>query len=219
MHLDEASVTGTANLVMAAVMAKGETVADKRGFNSRGAFRGGRHAAECDAGGGDFIARTGDVETAAQGGNILVEPFADFVTFQVVGLIGDRDADDKFAGATVLFSVGDEEVFDWDVSDIVAAPQVQLRAKRDERGRAITDGGTVGDVAPDGGGIAHLCAAVAADQLGKAGVFFGHSFLKLGQGDGRADCDAAVARFDAAQIFDLANEGDGGQIAQLFVDP
>ncbi len=51
---------------------------------------------------------------------------------------------------------------------------MQHRPQRDQRGRAIANGGSIGDISADGGSIANLRAGITAQKFGKAGVMRAH---------------------------------------------
>src|SRR5690606_10785160 len=125
------------------------------------AFRGRRHAAEGDARAGDRAVLDGEVETGSDRGDVLVPAFGYLVGRVEASGLRARHGDrlDEFAGCAVLLAVGDEELLERDLAPRLALAERDAGPEGDQRRRRVADGRTVGDVAADGTGIAHLPAA------------------------------------------------------------
>ena len=100
----------------------------------------------------------------------MVKAFAEFVAAQRRHGLWDRNPCDEFRSFAVLFAVGEEEILERQRAQIVAAAQMQGRTHRDQRRRRVANRRAIGDIAANGGSIAHLFAGIAAQQFGKAGV-------------------------------------------------
>ena len=100
----------------------------------------------------------------------------------------------------VLLAVGDEEILERHLAPLVAVPQDDRRAERDQRRRRVADRRAIGDVAADRARVADLLAGDAVPELAQLREAPDDRAVRLGVGDARAERQRAVglARSGAA---------------------
>ena len=96
---------------------------------------------------------------------------------------------------------------------------MQGRPHGDQRGRAIADGATIGNIAADGGRVADLHTGIAAQHFGKRRMGRGHCLQKRLDRNACPNADAIALMVDALQIGQLTQKGGFRQIAQLLGHP
>ena len=123
----------------------------------------------------DAMRRPSSVNLKAprHGRDILVEALRHLVGAEI--LIGFQlrhdDARERYSpGCRSCLPIGDEEAFQRDRPHALATAQFELRAERDQRRREIADGRSIGDVAADGAGGAHLHGAKAPHDFAEIGI-------------------------------------------------
>jgi hypothetical protein len=141
------------------------------------------------------------------------------VAAQAVRLIGDEHALDELAGRAVLASVVEIEVLERDLAPRRPPSQRQARPERDQRRHRVADRRGVRDVAAEGGRVAHLHRAVAAQQLGKGRMAPRHHPPEPRQRHPRADAQPVVLRLDPAERREAVEEHGARHLAQRLGDP
>ena len=132
---------------------------------------------------------------------------------------GTRDLFDELAGLAVLLAVGDEEVLEPDDAPLVAPPQGDLGAKRDEGRRSVADRRTVGDVAAERAHVAYLLAADPQPEGFEFGQVRGDDRPRLGIGGGGAEDQRILGDPHPLEVGDVADEHRRGNVAHELGDP
>ncbi len=121
---------------------------------------------------------------------------------------GPRDGDsfDELAGLPVLLAIIEEIILQTHEAPPSCAAQHQSRIKGDQGGRTVADGRSIGDIAADRAGIAHLKAADAAGQLAKIGMQPREGLVRIGIAHARADTEAVRRFHDGLKVGYVADE-------------
>ena len=186
---------------------------------SRGPLRRCGHAAVGQSCIRNDPSRDSDVETAADGGDVLVKPLRQLVARQFPGSFRDVDCLQEFPGKDVLLAVSQEEVLDWNGPRFAAAAQQQPCAEDDQRRRQVADRRTVGDVPADCGRIADLNRSEAADQFRQRRVVVADELPEFREGNACTDLQRTILPPDRTQFRHFGNEAEGLDAAKLLGDP
>jgi len=199
----------------------GEGLAQQRRLGGLGPLDDRGHAAEGQAQRAHRVAVELDREGRADGRDVAVVALGDLVAAQLRASRRQRHAQrtHEFAALHPVLHVVDVEVLERQRALLAAVLQHDLRAERDQHGRAIADRRAVGDVAAHRAGVPDRRRGKAHPDLrqrGHARRECRPGVLERGAG---ADDDLVGLLLDAPQRVDLADGDQVAQVAETLVCP